>query len=382
MSLLTRTRTVLAKIETVYGTDSVPIGSANAMLIRNLTLTPLSATLVSRDLIRPYLGNSEQLLAEKFVKMDFEVEMVGSGVVGAKPAYDALLRACAFSSATTLQTSSIVSVSLTCTVTKAAHGYVVGDTVTISGCTDTHKNGMFLILTVPTANTFTFLGPTGTTDESPAAGAPKITSGVVYTPISTGFESVTMYYNVGGVLHRLTGCMGTFEISAAVKQIPVFKFNMTGIYNPPSDTVAPTVDFSSFMIPLLVNTANTPGFTLFGYSGLLESMTMNIANDVQYITLVGSESVKILDRKPAGSLVFEAPTIASKDFFSLVAANTEGAMTLSHGSVNGYKVNLSCPQVLLGNPTYQDSNGVQMLSAPFTAQPTSAGNDELSISIQ
>jgi hypothetical protein len=56
-------------------------------------------------------------------------------------------------------------------------------------------------------------------------------------------------------------------------------------------------------------------------------------------------------------------------------------MSISHGSVNGYKANIDCPSVLLGDPSYQDSNGVQMLSVPFTANPSS-GNDEISITIK
>jgi hypothetical protein len=380
MSLLTRKRTVLAKIESVYGTDSVPTGSANAMLIKNLTLTPISASLVSRDLIRPYLGNSEQLLAEKFVQMDFEVEMAGSGAMGLAPGYDVLLRACGFTKSITQTSCTIACASTVCTVTKTSHGYAVGDKIVITGCTDTPKN-ITATITAVTTNTFTYTAATAS-DEATAAGSPKLNTAVVYVPVSSSFESLTMYYNVDGLLHKLTGAMGSFDLSLSVKNIPTFKFSFTGIYNAPSDTAAPTVDFSGFMIPAVANTQNTPSFSLFTYSGLLESMSLNLANQVSYVTLIGSESVKILDRKPAGNLVFEAPTIASKDFFSLVSANTSGAMTLNHGPSNGYKVSLSCPSVLLGNPTYQDSNGVQMLSAPFTAQPTSAGNDEISITVK
>lgn len=381
MSLLTRKRTVLAKIESAYGTDPTPTGAANAVLIKNLTLVPIAASLVGRDLIRPYLGNSEQLLAEKYVTMDFEVEFAGSGCLGRLPGYDALLRACGFTKATTQVSCSIVVATLVATVTKATHGYAVGNKVLISGCTDTALNIEATILTVPTANTFTYAAA-GATDASPAAGSPKLNTQVVYSPVSASFESVTMYYNVDGVLHKLTGCMGTFDISAAVKTIPTFKFTMTGIYNAPTDTAAPTVDFTTFQIPKVVNTQNTPGFTLFTYTGLLESMSMSLANQVSYITLVGSESVKILDRKPGGNFLFEAPTITAKDFFTLVSDNTSGAMQFIHGSAIGHKVQIDAPSVLLGNPSYQDSNGVQMLSAPYTAQPTSAGNDELTITVK
>lgn len=379
MSLLTRKRTVLAKSESTYGVDASPTGSANAMLVKNLNINPVQAELVSRDLIRPYLGNSEQLLAQTYVTVDFEVEFVGSGTVGLAPAYEPLLKACGFTPASTTTPISIIRSGSIATASLTAHGYAVGDKVVISGATETEYNGTQTITGV-TTNAFDF--SVSGTPATPATGSPVVHSAVVYSPISTAFQSCTIYYNVDGVQHVLKGCFGNFEISLAVKQIPVFKFTMTGLYVPPADVVAPSVDFSAFMIPQIANTQNTPGFSLYGFTGApLESMSLNMSNDVQYITLIGSESVKILDRKPSGTMVFEAPTIASKDFFDIVKNSTTGVMTIDHGSKSGYKVSLSAPRVLLGNPTYQDSNGVQMLSAPFTVNPVT-GNDEITITVK
>jgi hypothetical protein len=94
-----------------------------------------------------------------------------------------------------------------------------------------------------------------------------------------------------------------------------------------------------------------------------------MANDVQYVALIGSESVEIIDRKPAGTLVFEAPALSDHDYFEDVANQTAGVMSINHGSRTGYKVNVSCPNVILGNPSYQDYQGIAMLSAPFTIIP-------------
>lgn len=382
MSLLTRKRTVLAKIESVYGTDPTPSGSANAMLVKNLTVTPIEAELVSRDLIRPYLGNSEQLMAQKFSKAEFEVEMVGPGTIGKIPAYDPLLRSCAFVGAATTTSCTAAIASNVVTVTKASHGLSTGNKIIPSGFTDSAANiAAGVTITVTSSSTFTYPAP-GASDDASADGSPVYRTGYVYTPVSSSIESCTIYYNVDGVLHKLTGCRGTVEVNLAVKQIPTFKFSFTGIYNAPSDDAAPSTDFAAFMIPQVANTQNTLTFSLASYSALLESMNVNVANDVQYITLIGSESVKILDRKPAGTFVFEAPTIASKDFFTLASDQTSSVMTLTHGSVNGYKVKLDAPAVLIGNPSYQDSNGVQMLSVPFTANPSSTGNDEFTITVK
>jgi hypothetical protein len=379
MSLLTRKRVVLAKIESVYGTDPTPTGAANAMLVKNLSANIFEAEKVSRDLIRPFLGNSENLLATRLSRLEFEIEAAGAGAAGQVPAYDCLLRACGLTKEIqeTAITSLVVASNIA-TVTKALHGYAVGDKITISGASDSLLNGPKTILTVPTSGTFTYAAPASS--DGSDAGSSKILTSVDYTPVSTGFESVTMYYNVDGVNHKLTGARGTVELGFTVKQIPVFKFSFTGIYNDPADVVQPAVDFTNFQMPEIANTQNTPGFDLFGYSADLESASFNVANQIEYVTLIGSQSVKLLDRKPAGTLVFEAPTVAEKDYWAIAKDATKGALSLEHGSRAGLKVIVQANFVNLENPTYQDSNGTQMLSVPFTVNPNT-GDDELLIRI-
>jgi hypothetical protein len=192
--------------------------------------------------------------------------------------------------------------------------------------------------------------------------------------------SVTIYHNIDGVLHKLTGCRGTVEFDLNVKKIPVMKFKFMGIYNAPTDTAAPTVDYTAFQIPKVVNTANTTAFSLFSYSGFLESVSLNMSNQVEHRVLVGRESVEIIDRKPAGTFVIEAPTIAAKDFFAIAKAGTTGALSVQHGATAGNIVTIAAPRVSLGDVQYQDSQGVQMLSLPFVASPSS-GNDEVSIAL-
>jgi hypothetical protein len=376
MSLLTRKRTILAKLESSYGVDPTPTGAANAILVRNLNVNPINAQLVQRDLIRPYLGNSDTLLAQVSVAMDFEIELAGAGASGSAPAWAPLLKACAFAEALNTVSVSITRSGAVATVTETAHGRAVGDSVPILGANETEYNGTHVVASVLGANTWTF-AVTGT-PTSPATGT--ITAGIsaVYTPVSSAFPSLTLYYNVDGVLHKITGARGSFEASINVKQLPVLKFNFTGIYNSPSDTSAPTCDFSAFQIPKVANTQNTTAFSLMSYSGLLEQMTLNLGGDVQYRTLIGSESVLFVDRKPSGTFVLEAPTIAAKDFFTAAKDGTVGTMSITHGTVGGNKVKLDAARISLGNPNYQDSQGVQMLSIPFTAAPSS-GNDEITI---
>jgi hypothetical protein len=307
MALLSRKRLILVKTESTYGTDSSPVGT-DALLVRNLDITPLSGDIVSRDLIRPYMGNYDQLIAQNSVAINFEVELAGSGTAGTAPKYDAILKACGLAATIVASTS------------------------------------------------------------------------VTYAPVSASFSSATIYFNVDGVLHKLTGCRGSMTMSCAVGAIPTLAFNLTGVYNAPTDTAQPSVTYSAQATPLVFREGNTSSFSFFSYSGVLQSVDFNLANDLVYRELVGgTKETLITDRKPAGTVMIEAPTIATKDFFATALASSTGNLTFLHGTTAGNRVTFLASQVDVINPTYQDQDSVMMLSVPYVATPTTAGNNEFSL---
>jgi hypothetical protein len=307
-SVLTRRRLILAKIETTYATDSSPTGSSNAILVRNLEIQPLVAETVNRDLVRPYMGQADQLLAQTRVEVTFEVELAGSGTAGTAPAYGPVLRSCGLSETLVTSTSA------------------------------------------------------------------------TYAPESAGFESCTIHYHEDGIRHKLTGCRGTFEITGEVGQIPVIAFTMTGIYNAPTDETLPTPTYANQATPLIFKQGNTTNFTAFSYSGCLQSYNFSMANDVIYRELVGcSKEIMITNRAPSGTIVIEAPTITAKDFFTIATGSSTGSITFQHGTTGGNIATVTTAQSDLGNLTYSDQDGVQMLNMPFIAVPTSSGNDEFSL---
>lgn len=377
MALLTRKRTILAKIESSYGVDPTPTGGSNAILVRNLTVTPLNAELVSRDLVRPYFGNSDTLLAQTNGIIEFEVEMAGSVSPGVAPAWAPLLKACGFAEDLNTESVSITRSGSTATATLASHGFTSGATVVISGATQSEYNGSFVISNV-TTNTFDYT--VSGTPATPATGSPVVGTTSIYTPISDSLPSIAFYFQLDGVRQKHLGCRGNVEFTVNVKQIPVMKFTFTSLYSAPTDTSAPSVDFSAFQQPKIANTTNTTSFSLLSYSGYMEQFNMNMTNDVQYRTLIGYQSVELLDRKPAGTFLIEAPLMASKDYFTAAVNGTTGVMQLIHGTTSGNIVKLRSERVSIGNPSYQESQGVQMLSIPYVATPTS-GNDELTVTV-
>jgi len=308
MPKLHRKRSILAKAESSYGSDPTPTGSANYVQVIDLNIEPVVSDEVSRDLIRPYMGNYEVLLANTRVNVTFDVEMSGSGSAGTAPKYGAILKACGLSE-------------------------------TISG-----------------GNT------------------------VTYAPVTTPSDSVTLFVNYDGVRHKVTGCRGTFSMSCEVNNIPRISFSLTGIFNAPTDTALPTVTVSNQASPLIFKNGSTSSFAIYGFAAALQSWNLDFNNEVVYRELVGgTKEVLITDRRPSGTAVVEAVALSGHNFFTDATGTSTGTNTWLHGTVAGNKVTVSCPQSDLGQPTYEESDGITMLSLPFYATPTASANNEFSL---
>ena len=94
---------MLNKLETTYGTDSTP-AAANAILGTNVTFTPIEGQEVSRDLMLPYMGNQGMTLAGIYGRLEYDVEIAGSGVAGTPSKYSNIIRAAAFAETITATT--------------------------------------------------------------------------------------------------------------------------------------------------------------------------------------------------------------------------------------------------------------------------------------
>lgn len=310
MPLLSRKRTILGKLEVSYGVDPVPTGAANAVLVRNLEITPQESELVGRDLVRPYLGHSEQLPVSIHAVVSFEIEVAGSGAAGTPPAYGPFLRACGFS-------------------------------------------------------------------ETISAGV-----SVTYAPVSNAFESITIYFNVDGVLHKMTGARGNVDVVLNAKQIPVFRFTFTGLYQTVVDAAAPTVTLTSWIKPVAVNTGNTTGLLIHGYAlAVLSELSIGLGNEVTYRSLVGAESVLITDRKPSGNVTIEALAVSQKNWWNIAKNATLGDLSVTQGTLAGNRVRFDAPAVQIVKPTYADQDGIQMLQMGLTLVPGASGNDEFTIMV-
>lgn len=205
---------------------------------------------------------------------------------------------------------------------------------------------------------------------------------VVYTPVSSAFESATIYYFRDGTKHALVGARGSVRFEVSGGGIPVMVFRFLGLRVAPAAVANPTVDWSRFKTPKPVTSANTPTFTLHGFAAPLYECTIDMANEVVYDNVAGgSESVKIVDRDANGSVLIADPALGDKDYHAIINAHTTGALQLIHGVGAGNIVQFDAPAVQLLQPAEEERQKVAALRMVTRYLPN-AGNDEISLTIK
>jgi len=310
-----RAKTLLAKIEGVYGVGSVLTG-AEAMLTKNLSINPYSGNTISRDTDRASLGNSEQINTNPFVEITFDVELAGAKTAGDVPGYGCLLRSSGFSE-------------------------------TINVGTD-----------------------------------------VIYQPVSSGYESVTLAYlqknNAGtNQLHQVVGARGSASFGFSKESIPMISFKFIGFYKTPEDVAAIIADHSSFADPLPISNAQT-SLTIGAYSPIAESISFDMASDVKARNVINQNEVIVTDRKPTGSTSVQAPDVSTKNFFAEVESHngiTVQALSLIHGTTAGNIVQIDAPKVQLTTIAMQDGDGELHYNLGLSFIPD-AGDDEFLLTIK
>ena len=317
MSRYTRNTTVLAKVEATYGVDAVPTGAANALLVSEAEFTPNYEN-VPRNLLRSFMGASEELVGTKHNALNFAVELQGGGTAGTAPALGPLLRMAGF-----------------------------------------------------------------------AESALLTPSRVEYSPVSSAFESASIYHYADGVLHKSLGCRGNVELSALIGEIPRLKFSALGI-NAGSTAAAPAgVSYASWKTPLPITKANVYEFLLGctysagafagGASVCSRGLSLNLNTPAAYIPTLGCEGVDITTRDAGGTLTLDLSAADEVTARTAVEANTLTSIGMRIGNTAGYKTLIFLPYVQRTNPKYEDVSGRLHVTFDLRIVPGPSGNDEVKI---
>lgn len=204
---------------------------------------------------------------------------------------------------------------------------------------------------------------------------------VVYQPVSSGQEAISIYANEGGALHKLIGARGTVSFIFNKDGVPVMRFTFTGVWTMPSALALAGLTLTGWQTPLPVGKVNTPTFTVDGFAAELQQLQIDLGNTVVHRDVPNAEYVALTDRTVGGSMQIAAPPLGTKNFFSIAKSNTPVVRQTVHGTVAGNIVQIDEPKLQLLQPAYADGDGIRLLSMN-TQSNRNAGDDEIVITVK
>lgn len=313
---LIRNTAILLKTETTYGTDAVPAGATDALLVSNLSINPFSAQNVDRDNIRPFLGGSEQLVGPRFVTMGFDLELTGPGTVGVAAPFGSALLACGMAE------------TLTATIRA---DYTPVSTSFKSATIDWYDDGL----------RHKALGCMGNAVFKLGVGQRPVISfsftGLYTTPTVVGTPAVTLTaFKAPQVV-----------IDANTGDIILGGTHATG--------VAPAITAGTF----------------FPSQGI----EIDLGNKVDFNALLGGETVNISQRGVTAKLMFDLDATQEAAAYAAVETNALTSIGLQHGTVANQKILVFMPSVQRISPSKGEINGKRLVGFDLRAVPVS-GNDE------
>jgi hypothetical protein len=326
MSRFIRNTAILAKVETTRGTDSVPVGTTNAVLVQNMTINPLNATNIDRALMRPFYGASEQLPGSAYVSVEFEVEFQSSGSMTTPtiPAWDALLQGAMW---------------------KAGLG-TAGQRVEYDPLADYTQRKYLTIYYYDDGVLHKLLGAQGTFSITARIG-----------------EIPKMKFSFMGVDGGISAAVpGTVTLTTWQRPNPVTEANTGAV-----------------TLGCTYATGALTGGTEYTSTGL----ELDWGNKVDFNSLLGTatesgDSIDISDRAAKGKVVFFLTAAQEVSFMASVKAGTSQSLGLVHGTATGRKMLIYAPAAQLFNPSKQEKNGRRLIGYDVTFMPVN-GNDELKI---
>lgn len=316
---LVRKTAILAKLETIYGNDALPTGAANALVVSNLSINPLNAEYIARDIIRDYLGGSEELPGAAYVECGFDIELVGSGQLAIAPAWGPLMRSIGFAEV----------------ITPA----VRVDYVPISGAFESstiywYDDGVLSKL----------LGVRGTA---------TLALGVGQKPV---------------ISFKLMG------VDGGMTEAPNVGTTLTAFRVPQIVTDANSGDLT---FGATHAAAVAPAF-VGGMTYPSEGLSVDLGIKAAFQKLLGGESIAISERDVTGAVKLKLTAAQEVAFMGEVKAATLTSVGLIHGTVANDKIMVFMPKVQKKEPSKDENQGERMIGYKLRILPL-AGNDEIRI---
>lgn len=213
-----------------------------------------------------------------------------------------------------------------------------------------------------------------------AAEVTDPTAGTLVSPLTGNQKTLTFYCYYDGLLHKLTGAMGTFVVSAEAGQIGTIQWTFTGVHNNPVAQVTPTPDFPIINPPLVESCTLSIGATNSGL--LVQNIGIDIQNNVipraDANSAKGFNSMYITGRNGQVTLNPEQVPEATHPFWGDFQSSVRKAISFKIGNTAGNQIEVEIPNAQISGLSYSDRDGIRAYDITFgAASITGVGNDEI-----
>jgi hypothetical protein len=214
--------------------------------------------------------------------------------------------------------------------------------------------------------------------------------GFTYSPVSTGFKSLTFWIYYDGLLHKMTGARGTFTVEGEAGSFGKFNFTFTGDFSVATDIALPTTGVFETTIPAQVELANlvaAGGEQDVDFTLCAQSFSIDAGNSV-----VGRECINeedslagaiITARSPTASFNPETELEADHPFWSNLNTATRVAMSVRIGVEQGNVCTFWAPYAQYSSLAYANRNDIRAYDVNMRLNSDviagGVGNDELRI---
>jgi hypothetical protein len=420
---------VLADIETTFRVDPTPTPALNALLVAEPNFTA-DVTVLDRNNAKQHLSVDPGAAGRKVATVTFSHEVRNSGatdgLITNEPAVDVLLRACGME-ALLIPAGTGTIIDDEFTIVNGAVPFTFTKTAAYTGTLprvlqiDVTTGGVTAVavvdVTAPAVGDQAAISEltqtvtdSGTIDLGGAGdGTPQITvtttgtlitgdqlilnltaPGTSYTPVSTGFESATLYVYFDGLLHIMTGARGTFTVEGEAGNFAIMNFTFTGDYVDPTDAALPAGAVFETTIPAQVELANlvaAGGEDDVDYDLCAQSFSIDIGNNVVIRDCINeNESVGgaiITGRSPTAQFNPETELEATHPFWGNLSSAAKVSFSVRVGTVPGNVVTFWAPFAQYTTLAYANRNDIRAYDVSMRlatdTDKGSTGDDELRI---
>lgn len=318
MSRYTRNTVILAQVTADNGEPAGWV-DGDAILVTEMPDHQIKRDYVDRQLLRGYMGGSDQLIKARVADLRYKTEFWGAGAGGSVPGYGRLLRMCGFAQ----------------TVTPGSH-----------------------VLWTPVSSGFTMGAILFAQD------------GVRY--VSRGARGSVKFNMTAGDRPTMEFQMMGFDTSgyAAANVGSAF-----GDWKRPQ--VINDVNAGDIRIDSELN--NVTGAITGGTPLVSRGLEIDVGNKLSHIQLLGGEAIEIVERNITGSMTVALSAADEVAWRASMNANETVSLSFSYGTIAGGRIGIYAPKVQRVNPERVDYEGRVLFKCELRFLPTTAGNDELSI---